>query len=476
MNVLIYGYGLKNGGFYSASYFLKKGHNVRITDIRDEFSLGDGAAFLQSQGAAIISGEHRVEDFKWADIIIKTPAIAPDSPFLEFGKCTTNDFAFLFKNISAKNIKFIGVTGTQGKSLTSAAVCHALNKLGKKATMCGNMGISPFSVLEKIEAGNRLQYIVCEFSSSSIRDTFEYASDTFPTFEVVSFADSAKETDERTSETIRILCNKIESFRKKSKKILCFAETKNTIASLINRNSKSIGSIEYYSSSMQKTIPENLRIAYGILRQLGFNASSINKALKSFKGIPNKNEIVKSNSNLIVINDSSSTIPRATEFSVENLEGMAVHIICGGSGRYLNPIPLIETLKKVASVTLLDGSFTRNILIKELDKAGVSYTGPFTDMKKAVKSAMSAIKPKKNTTQVLILSPGCSAFEFFTNEYERGDSFKACFRDTNKAETNKNADKQSQKEKQVSSKSETEKKKPASEEKKSSPKEKSAGK
>ncbi len=457
MNILIYGYGLKNGGFYSASYFLKRGDKVRITDIRDEFSLGEGAAYLQSKGVQIISGVHRVKDFKWADITIKTPAVTPDNAFLQYSKKTMNDFSYLFSQGKIQDTKLIGIMGTQGKTITAAAVCHALRHLGRSALMCGNMGISPFTVLEKLEAQdaeaeksakestekpqrqksrNRkpaTEFIVCEFSSGSIRDTFEYMGSSFPRFELAAFTNTADDMDGIQKETMHLLSSRIERFKDKSKKMLCHGEAKERLATLIGRNARNIGSIEVYSGRMQKSIPENLRIAFAILRQLGFPAAAVNKSLSTFKGVPHRNEIVSSDDGLIVINDSASTIPRSTGFAVNNLLGIPIHLICGGSGKYLNPVPIVDAAKSVASITLLDGSFTREILIPALDEAKIKYTGPFDDMKKAVRSAQgkarSSLKQEGSAEkqQAILLSPGSSAFELFTDEFERGDAFRACF-------------------------------------------------
>lgn len=428
MNVLIYGYGLKGGGFYSALYFLKKGHSVRVTDLRDEKSLGESIELIKKQGAEVIAGLHRVEDFKWADLVIKTPAISPKSPFLEYSKKTMTDFTYLLSDPHTEKVKLIFITGTIGKSTTSAAVCHALNKIGKKARMCGNIGSSPFTELEEWEKSNVPEYLICELSSWQLRDINEYLKEKMPNIEFLALTKTLFEKDDLYSDIQQYYYDKIQPFGPKVKNILCTSADKNYVATAVNRSIRRIASIEYYSERLQKSIPPNLQTAFAILKKLGFSAKEINKVLKSYKGIPHRNEIIKHIGNLLVINDSASSIPQAVSFTLNNLKGLSVNIICGGTGSKLSATSMVNTLKNVASITLLDGSFTQNKLIPELNAKNIPFNGPFNNMKQAVDCAMSLINKKSAATQVLLLSPGASALELFTNEYERGDSFKSCFK------------------------------------------------
>ena len=427
MNVLIYGYGLKGGGYDNAMYFLKKGHNVRLTDIRDEASLGESAAFLKAQGVQIIAGEHRVEDFKWADLVIKTPAVSLDSPFLDYSSKVMSDFACLFSDKHINKVKLIYITGTVGKTITSSAVCHALNKLGKKARMCGNMGISPFSELEKWERGNVPEYLVCELSSWQVRDTNAFLK-TMPSIELAVLTNVLLDNENDKSDIQQFYNNKMHMLGTDIKCLLCPKECKPYISNAIKTKSRKMGTIEYFGSGLSKDLPLSMKSSFAILNKLGFSASEINKALKSFKGVPHRNEIVKTAGNLLVINDSASTIPQASSFTINNMNGLRINVICGGTGKNLNAQSLVEALTQVASVTLLCGSFTENILIPALNEAKIAFNGPFENMKNAVKSAMVNTDKKNTGTEVLLLSPGASAFEYFANEYDRGDQFKACFK------------------------------------------------
>ena len=100
-----------------------------------------------------------------------------------------NDFAWLFSSPWCSETKIIAITGTKGKTTTSAAVAHVLEKFGYEAMQCGNMGISAFSVLREWEKRHDAQkklpdFLVCEFSSWLVRDTIMAMHGELPPMEV----------------------------------------------------------------------------------------------------------------------------------------------------------------------------------------------------------------------------------------------------------------------------------------------------
>lgn len=414
MNILLYGYDLYDGSFENAMYFLNKRYDVRITDLRKEEELGESIQILKAKGAQIIAGAHRVEDFEWADAVLKIQAISPDNPFLAYSHNVISDYTYLFDNENVAKVKLICITGTSGKTITSSAVCHALNAMGKKARVCGNTGNSPLTELERWENADIPEYLVCEMSSLQIRDIYLNSNGYIPAVELLTVS----------SNTIN---QKLEMFESRTRFILCSGKNRQALRNKLKANILQISTIESFVNSISETIPKNLFTAFAVLKRLGFRTAQINSALKSFKGIPHRKEIVSSENGILVINDSSSTTPEATAITLDTLKDNPVHLICGGSGKDMNVDSLSEHLEHVSSTALLDGSFTRNALIPALEKKGIAYSGPYKDMKEAVDSILHTIEQDKKILQVILLSPGAQAFEYFRNEADRGDCFKSCF-------------------------------------------------
>ena len=404
MNVLIFGYGLHGGGFESAMYFLSKGDHVTITDIRNRNSLGESLDFLEKQGAEIHCGGHMTDDFSNADLVIKNPTIKLDNEFLSYSKRVENDLSFISFRPESKKVKIICVTGARHKATTTSVLCHALNVLGKKAHLCGNMGLSAFSELKNWDNGDVPEYLIIEMSSWVARDTYHYMKGKVPHVEVsviTSVYDDNREFEIKPAE-------RTGEFNLHANHIICPSDVKDAIGKLAQKKAKNVSSIESASKGMSKALSVKMKAAFAVMRKLGFSASQINDAFKSFRGIPGRAEMVLRTENTIFVNDSSSVIPAAPNFTMENFEAA----------------DMLKALKSASSIHLLDGSFTQKKLIPLLKKHRIKFNGPYNKMEEAVTSASSLLDPKSNILQVVLLSPGANAYEDYCNEFNRGESFR----------------------------------------------------
>ena len=416
MKVLVFGYGLHGGGFDCAMHFLSRGDEVTITDVRSREILGESIDYLEKKGAVIHCGGHLTSDFEWADMVVKSPTIKLDNEFLTYAKRVENNMTILAARPEAPQVKVICVTGARDKSVSASAICHALNALGKKAH---NMGTNAFGEIKRLDSGDVPEYLVIEMSTWLARDTYHFLKGKAPHISTslittVFEQDDAADPISRTGE-----------FNIHADNIILPEEVKGVIERIAKKKAKSVVSIESASKGMSKSIPDRMRPAFAVIRRLGFSASQANKALNGFRGIPNRNELVLRTNNTMYINDSSSVIPVAVNFTMDNFENLPVHVICGGSDNGLDPSPMLKSLKGAASVSLLDGSFTRKLLIPKLKENGIDFFGPYEKMEEAVKAASSGLDSTSIMLQVVLLSPGAAAYEFYGNEQARGDAFKA---------------------------------------------------
>ena len=432
MKVLIFGLGMNGGGYSAATYFLDHGDEVRITDLKGTCDLGAEMEALTQRGATCIAGTHRKEDFLWADIVVKNPAIAPNHPLLASARMVVNDFGWLFSSPWCSEIKIIAITGTKGKTTTSAAVAHVLDKLGFEAMQCGNMGISAFSVLREWEKRHdehkRLpDYLVCEFSSWLVRDTVRAMHGELPVMELCAMTNFYPDHLNSYESIENYLEDKLDLFTPSTKMAVVPDALIKRIRKQTKLDSKHVRGIDRTCAKEVEQLP-HLKSAYAILLSLGFKWKSVLKALESFGGVPHRIEQVGLLDTILFINDSAATIPEAVHFTYARFRGMACHLICGGTDKNLKPDAMIDELKAASSLSLLDGSFTRDKLIPLLEEHKIPFNGPFTSMDDAVfRSYTLAVKKAKdlpNLPQVVLLSPGCASFEMFSNEFDRGNQFK----------------------------------------------------
>ena len=84
--VLIMGLGLHGSGIASARYASQQGAKVRVTDLRSEEILAPSIASLAGLPIEYVLGEHRNEDFLWAEVVIHVPGVRRNSPYLQFAR------------------------------------------------------------------------------------------------------------------------------------------------------------------------------------------------------------------------------------------------------------------------------------------------------------------------------------------------------------------------------------------------------
>ena len=420
MKVLIFGYVLHGGGFETSMYFLNRGDSVTVTDTRSRDSLGESLDFLEGRGAVIHCGGLLEEDFRNADLVIKHPNIRLDHEMLALAKRTENDLSYALCRPEPKLIKLICVTGFRDKTITTSAVCHALNALGRTAHMCGNMGLTAFSELRQWEKGHVPEYLVVEMSSWLARDTYHLIGRHVPHAEISVITSPFEDKDKSDS----VPAERTGEFNLHADHIICPSKVKDAIGKLSQKKAKNVASIESASMGMSKALPDRMRASYAVLRKLGFSSSQANMALKSFRGIPGRNEMVLRTDNSMYVNDSSSLIPAATNFTMENFENLPVHLICGGSDSSLDADIMLSSLKGAASVHLLAGSFTEKGLIPLLRKHRIRFSGPYEKMEEAVYSASSCLDPEAQILQVVLLSPGSGAYEQYMGSFNRGEAFR----------------------------------------------------
>ena len=119
LKVTVMGLGLNGGGFASALFFASRGADVTATDLRSREVLLPTIEKLSSYDIRYVLGHHDHDDFRNADVVIKNPAVNPDSEYLRQAEVVETDIS-LFLRLSGNPL--IAVTGSKGKSTTVSAV------------------------------------------------------------------------------------------------------------------------------------------------------------------------------------------------------------------------------------------------------------------------------------------------------------------------------------------------------------------
>ena len=154
--------GLSKSGIAAAKYLSKKGADVYITESKEEKP--ENKDLLEELKALDIKVEmngHSDEFIKDSLLAVTSPGIPPHSEIFKRLKEANIPIISEIELAYSESLKpFIAITGTNGKTTTTALTAHILST-EYKAEPCGNYGVPPCSLLED----NDLDYFVCEISS-----------------------------------------------------------------------------------------------------------------------------------------------------------------------------------------------------------------------------------------------------------------------------------------------------------------------
>ena len=167
--------------------------------------------------------------------------------------------------------------------------------------------------------------------------------------------------------------------------------------------------------------------------------------LSEWKGVPHRLEhfydavIPFNHIHLAFYNDTCATVPDACVAAIQAFDTDII-LICGGTDKNLNFDPLIQTLSgkrgkqfKPRKIFLLEGTATDK-LIPHLDAENIQYNGPYNSLGALLgilkteliqEDAVKAFKYSEDEGPIpVVFSPGATSFGLFSNEFDRGNTFK----------------------------------------------------
>lgn len=404
-------------------------------------------------------------------IIICSPGIKinnPPHPILTKAlKSNTNiicDIEF-FYHINQKQ-NFIAITGTNGKSTTSALIYHILQELGINSQLGGNIGVPCFDL--KQDNSQDINYVL-EVSSYQIdllkQTKFNIASLTNITkdhldrylkfenyiksknrifnnqtendFSIINIDDKICEklyqklVEERNNNIIAISTNP----KNKNLKIPYILINRNQI----NFNFKSFNFKDKINSEyiFGKHNMENIAFACAsvlclIMSKKYFEIDQkliekITKAVEKFKGLDHRLQLIGKIDNISFYNDSKATNATSTSIALESCKN--IYWIVGGRAKTDGITPLAPLFKKIVKAYLIGESSYE--FAKILKKHGVNFE-ICNILESATKKAFKDAKKSRLSQKTILLSPACASFDQWQNFEQRGNFFCKIFNEIKK--------------------------------------------
>jgi len=426
-------------GVGTAILGMKQGYEVFLSDggeIKPKY-----IKVLNEYGIAYESNTHTAHKILNADVVMKSPGIAHKTPIVKELKAagvrivSEMEFAAPFTNA-----EIIGITGSNGKTTTTALTYHILRNAGLNVGLGGNIGKSfAWQV-----ATENFEYYVLEISSFQLDDieTFRpnvaVLTNITPdhldryNYELDNYVAAKFKIGKWQNESDyfiycaddEITMQNMDRYPTKAQKIPFSLEKKykqggyvenETLFININQTQFTMSNSELGIKGRHNTYNS---LAAGIVANIyGLRKDEIRKSLSDFKSLEHRLETVTKVRGVEFINDSKATNVNSTWYALETMSKPIIWI-AGGVDKgndYSVLTPLVQ--KKVKALVCLGEDNTK--LHSAFGKA-VDVIVNTNNIHDAVKMAYQLGAPG----DVVLLSPACASFDLFQNFEDRGMKFK----------------------------------------------------
>jgi UDP-N-acetylmuramoylalanine--D-glutamate ligase len=347
--------------------------------------------------------------------------------------------------VAQPDATYIGITGTNGKSTTTALTAHVLSAAGKRVEVGGNLGYTALDLAPLDATG----IYVLELSSYQTELTPNLACATAVLLNITPdhlerhggldgyIVAKTQLFANQTAGATAIIGHDDAPSRSVAEQ-LSVAGRHNLIG--ISAETDITGGVSVHDGVLTdalsdsratidlrglKALPgqhnwQNAAAAYAIARSHGVDTQTIAGALASFPGLRHRQEIVGAVNGVTFINDSKATNADAAEKALACYN--SVYWIAGGVAKAGGITALGPMFGRIRHAFLIGEA--ANNFATELDRAGVATSQHKTLEDATVQAGRLAFAEGQENATVL-LSPACASFDMFANFEERGDAFRA---------------------------------------------------
>ncbi|GAA0307033.1 UDP-N-acetylmuramoyl-L-alanine--D-glutamate ligase [Sphingomonas oligophenolica] len=313
--------------------------------------------------------------------------------------------------------KVVGITGTNGKSTTTALIHHILETAGVPARLGGNIG-KPILGEEPLPGGG---VYVLELSSYQIDLTFTLDC------EVAILLNITPDHLDRYDGFEGYAASKARLFAMQSARhaaIIGIGDTASAqIARSLSARAEHLTKIAPGVCMDQSRWPslqgphnaQNALAAIGACQALGVSEAAIDRGLESFKGLPHRMELVRTLNGVGFVNDSKATNPESTAPALAAFP--RIHWILGGQAKS-------DDLDACAP------HFGHIVRAYTIGEAGPRFAAILKPLMPVVESgtldaAVTDAAAGAHAGETVLLSPACASFDQFRDFEDRGDRFRA---------------------------------------------------
>jgi UDP-N-acetylmuramoylalanine--D-glutamate ligase len=440
--ILIAGAGVT--GVASARALVKRGAEVLLVDDKK---------IENSEFKVTHTSNADVRDF---DVLLISPGWREDHPLVVAARenkvaiINEIDLAWSLKPASQK---WLGLTGTNGKTSTVELTAHMIRTGGHSALACGNVGTT---VIEAVESSEKYEFLVLELSSfqlhwlqesdfiaGAILNIAEDHLDWHGTFDAYAAAKISL-LDKSTTAILNGDDSEIVSRANHwlGRKVFFSLDTPapgeiGIVEELLVDRAFVADPTEAAMfcelTEVTPTVPHNVAnalAAAGLARVIGIDHEKIREAIKSFVPGRHRIETVLTKDEITWVNDSKATNPHAAAASI--MSALSVIWIAGGVAKGATMGELVTRVKGRLRAAILIGE-DRDLIAQELRAHAPEVEIVFVDLpsdyikgspgNSLMESVVEAARARAKSGDTVLLAPACASMDQFLSYADRGDRF-----------------------------------------------------
>jgi UDP-N-acetylmuramoylalanine--D-glutamate ligase len=455
--VLVMGLGRFGGGVGVTQWLARQGANVTVTDTAKPEDLRESLQQIDGLPVRLCIGEHREEDFRSHDLVVASPAVPFESPYLKIARDSgvpiTSEICLFAERCVGR---VVGITGSVGKSTTSAMAHHVLDAAGKKglgawkrAWLGGNIGKS---LLDSLEIIGKHDVVVLELSSFQL----EYLGQMRWSPHVALMTNLAPNHLDRHgtfAAYVAAKCN-ILRFQDPAADHLIICDEDALLREQVMQMRGGLHKVWRYGVN-DRGLPQVIRDlddrewpgeqvlaiwegfncplpgrhntlnaagACAIGLALGLPITAFAGLLDGFAGLPHRLEFVAEVGGVRYYNDSKATTPEAARMAFESFCQPVIGIV-GGYDKKIDLAGFGRLLADRTRAVVCMGQ-VKDILVRQITAGRKAPDRPVIRTADDLPSAVGLARDLACPGDVVLLSPGCASYDMFTNYEQRGEVFR----------------------------------------------------
>ncbi len=467
----VMGLGGFGGGLGAVRFLSESGAKVVVTDLRSAEELRPSLAQLDpSWPITLRLGQHDETDFRNSDLIVVSPAVPKDSPFLavarDAGIPLTSEMNLFWER---NHGRVLAITGSNGKSTTTAMTqaildgqrtsCSLVDSVRnqdqtsekgsgyRRCWLGGNIGVSLLPEVRQIQPED---WVVLELSSFQLEDLAPLRPR--PEIAVVTNF-SPNHLDRHGS---------VAAYRAAKQNLLSWQTAEQfavvnslsevatwpTAATRLRFGPTDAGQLGVFGEglevlarmpselSRESRMPlrrwlrlpgthnwQNAQAAIAAALAAGASVEAIEQGVSNFRGLPHRLEFVAEVHGRRCFNDSKSTTPEATVLALQSFDEPIV-LLAGGYDKQIDLSAMATAaVTRCRAVALLGQTGSQLGQLIEQAARATNVNGPICRGFESLAPAVAWSLQESAPGDIVLLSPGCASYDWFQNYIERGEQF-----------------------------------------------------